>query len=424
MRVGPCAFAGHIRVAYGDCWGADLSDRVAWVGTDRDDCAADYGAKARRDGCAEHEFYLSGFVRGERIDAKGFYYGALLFFGAILFDRAALSLRSLAIAMILVVPLAPWSVLTPGFQMSFAATGALIMTYEVCQRRRRAEGRGLNDGSSSWTKSVVVTSLVTSLATVPFALFHFVRMAPMGLIAKVFAMPIVSLVSEPLAGVALVAAPFGLADWPLRAFGWSLDWILWIGEVFSDPESKSGSVGEPMPDMALVVLGLALVLGIIASRWRARSVLGGGLIGLGCLIWWGSSAPVVHWAPSSEVFLIGGEAGAQRFSFVKGEGLAPLRYADTPVLPPCNGPLCVLNHRGLKIALVSKEVGPDCHALEPIDLVLSELDETSICGRPTVSFQTALAQNGLTYRRAGDGLKLISKPDCRARPWRTCPDVD
>ncbi len=76
-------------------------------------------------------------LSGASVSTQRAFIMAAILFGAVLFDRAALSLRSLSIAMIIVVILAPWSVLTPGFQMSFAATGALIATYEAWQRRRR-----------------------------------------------------------------------------------------------------------------------------------------------------------------------------------------------------------------------------------------------------------------------------------------------
>ncbi|MEM9055270.1 MAG: ComEC/Rec2 family competence protein, partial [Pseudomonadota bacterium] len=59
-------------------------------------------------------------ISGASVSTQRAFVMAAIFFGAILIDRAALSLRSLAIAMIAIIALAPWSVLTPGYQMSFA----------------------------------------------------------------------------------------------------------------------------------------------------------------------------------------------------------------------------------------------------------------------------------------------------------------
>jgi competence protein ComEC len=54
-------------------------------------------------------------VSGASVSTQRAFIMALALFGAVIFDRAALSLRSLSIAMIAVIILAPWSVLTPGF---------------------------------------------------------------------------------------------------------------------------------------------------------------------------------------------------------------------------------------------------------------------------------------------------------------------
>ncbi|MEL7231087.1 MAG: ComEC/Rec2 family competence protein [Pseudomonadota bacterium] len=361
-------------------------------------------------------------LSGASVSTQRAFIMALVFFGAILFDRAALSMRSVAIAMIIVVSIAPWSVLSPGFQMSFAATGVLIMTYEVWQKRRRVEGLSLSGGPWFWTKSIVVTSLVTSLATVPFALYHFDRMAPLGLIANVFAMPIVSLVSAPLAGVALVAAPLGLSDLPLRAFGWSLEVILWIGGVFSGTDAVSGEVGKPMPDAALILFSVALVFGLLAKAWRGRVAVAGVPILLGLASWMVASGPSVHFAPSGEVFLLG-EGEPQRLVFADGDGLAPLRYADVKTDAKCKERSCLIEHRGLRIALVRQTPVSDCRRWDQADVIFVASAEPAapICNRPTYSLDDARLANGLSFKGRKDSLKLIPKPDCEARPWRTCP---
>lgn len=130
-------------------------------------------------------------ISGASVSTQRAFMMAVVFFGAILIDRAALTQRSLAIAMIAIIFLAPWSVLTPGFQMSFAATAVLIATYEAWQdRSERQQGRARN-GVLFWIKSIVVTSTVTSLSTAPFAIYHFERFAGFGVLANILAMPIV-----------------------------------------------------------------------------------------------------------------------------------------------------------------------------------------------------------------------------------------
>jgi competence protein ComEC len=50
--------------------------------------------------------------------------------GGVLIDRAVLTFRTLAIAAVAVLTLAPEAVVHPSFQMSFAATMALIAGYQ------------------------------------------------------------------------------------------------------------------------------------------------------------------------------------------------------------------------------------------------------------------------------------------------------
>ena len=55
--------------------------------------------------------------------------------GAVLFDRQALTLRSVAIAALIVMVLRPESLVNPGFQMSFAATTALVAVFNALRGR-------------------------------------------------------------------------------------------------------------------------------------------------------------------------------------------------------------------------------------------------------------------------------------------------
>jgi competence protein ComEC len=172
-------------------------------------------------------------------------------FGAVLADRAALSLRSYAIAMILVVLLQPESVMTPGFQMSFAASGALIATYEAWSRRRAERERILGPTTFTWA-SLFVTSLVAGMATAPFAIYHFDRVAAFGLLANLLAMPIITFVSAPLAALSLILTPFGFGDVGLRLFGYSLEAVLAIANWCSSLPAAAWTLPKSMPAVTLV----------------------------------------------------------------------------------------------------------------------------------------------------------------------------
>src|SRR5258708_5271549 len=96
--------------------------------------------------------------------------GTVMF--AILLDRPALSMRSLGLAAAILLLLRPEAIAEPGFQMSFAAVGALVAVAEWELQRERISRRG---AVYRYAHGIVMTSLVGSLATMPFALFHFER---------------------------------------------------------------------------------------------------------------------------------------------------------------------------------------------------------------------------------------------------------
>ena len=69
-------------------------------------------------------------VSGSSVPALRAFVMACVAFGAILLDRPAISMRGLALAAFIVVLIFPESVIEPGFQMSFAATMALVALFE------------------------------------------------------------------------------------------------------------------------------------------------------------------------------------------------------------------------------------------------------------------------------------------------------
>ena len=139
----------------------------------------------------------------------------LVMFGAVLVDRPALSIRNLSIAALIVLAREPEALLGPSFQMSFGAVAAMMALVPLMHRRQR-EGapatvleRGLRWVGQAML-GLVTTTLVASIATAPFAAYHFQSLNPYGLIGNALALPLVSLVVMPSAVLGVLAYPFGL----------------------------------------------------------------------------------------------------------------------------------------------------------------------------------------------------------------------
>ena len=197
---------------------------------------------------------------------------------AILFDRRALSLRSVALAAVIVLVLRPEALLGPGFQMSFAATTALVAVFEWMSRRPRPPGPG-------WAQpvvTVVISSFVAGLATAPFAAAHFNQIAHYGLAANLLSVPLMGALVMPAAVLSASLMPFGLEGIGLWAMGLGLDWILGVARFFSGLDGARGTV--PRPGMMVLP---ALALGaLFVVLWQGRSrVLGAVPLMLALLLW-------------------------------------------------------------------------------------------------------------------------------------------
>lgn len=194
---------------------------------------------------------------------------------AVLFDRAALSMRNLAISAVVVILIAPHEVVGPSFQMSFAATAALIGAYAAWSERRGIAPTGPPPARSMAGflvhKSLVglvglaATSIVAGLATALFAAWHFQRISPLSLLANLAVMPIVSLVVMPAAIFSALAMPFGIDGPFLYAMGKGLSVMMAIAEWIS-ARSPVDAVGLVSTQSVLLVTA-ALAVGAMATTW-------------------------------------------------------------------------------------------------------------------------------------------------------------
>jgi len=368
-------------------------------------------------------------ISGASVSTQRAFAMAFVLFGAVLIDRAALTQRSLAIAMIVIIVIAPWSVLTPGFQMSFAATAALITIYTMWQTRRREQLDGQRSRAWFAIKSLLVTSTVTSLATAPYALYHFERVASFSILANIAAMPIISLVTAPAAAAALIPAPLGLDQFPLHLFGLSLEAVLGVAHWVSERSSSDFLQVPKMPASSLACFSAALIIVCLFRGRRARTfwLLATSVLAIG--LWAGSARDRVHWAPSGEVFLEHASGSVGRISVLTGDGLAPLRFSDKPVTGSCQpGDICAFRFRDRTIIVINTTADINCRQLTSTDLILSvsALPTCShIVSAPKIYWTDVIAQNGITFERRERTYSKRRKPDCGRRPWRFChvPDA-
>ena len=171
-------------------------------------------------------------LSGASVATQRAYVMSLIALTAILINRPAFTLRSLGIAMFIVTLFSPEAVVTPGYQMSFAATAVLITMYENWSRS--TSSAKMYQRGWSWVISVVMTSIAASIATAPFGAYHFGRVAILSIPANLVVMPAISIWAAPSAAMALIAAPFGGADPFLVSLGSALNYAQMVAGWFAE----------------------------------------------------------------------------------------------------------------------------------------------------------------------------------------------
>lgn len=234
-------------------------------------------------------------------------------FVAVLLDRRAITLRAVAIAALIVLAHRPETLLGPGFQMSFAATTALVAVFNALR------GNTFLAGLPKWTRgavALVISSVVAGAATAPFAAAHFNMIAAYGLAANLLTVPVMGSLVIPAAVVALLLWPLGL-DWiAFRVMEAGLDWIiavaLWIS---AQPGAIRPVVMPPGVVLGLITGGMLLVI-----LWRGRARWAGlAPVALALAIWTGAERPLLLISSTGRLAGLM-EEGARSLSRPRGDG--------------------------------------------------------------------------------------------------------
>ena len=221
-------------------------------------------------------FYLG--ISGAEVATVRSYVMLGIMLGAILIDRRALTLRNVALAALVILIFSPESLLSISFQMSFAATVALIATYETMSARL---DRSLVDRSDPtiFTRvrgevaTLFLTSLIAGLATAPFGAYYFQRVAPFTIVANMAAAPAVGFLVMPMALLAMIVMPFGVESVPLAVMKWGLQWIVAVAEKTAAWSAGLGGVAAPPASALLLMVAGFLWLALWRERWRWAGIV-------------------------------------------------------------------------------------------------------------------------------------------------------
>jgi len=317
-------------------------------------------------------------LSGGGVSTQRAYIMAVIVFLAVILDRRAFSIRSVALAALITLTLHPESLISAGFQMSFAAVAALVVVYRQWDNLNKGRyGKGIVRRSLSGVTTLSVTSFVAGAATGGFAILHFNRFANYGLAGNLIAMPVFTFVVMPAALAALIAMPLGLEALPLWVMGQGLNVVLVVAEWVA---SWDGAVAHlaAAPYWVIGIYGLAF-LWLCLGDFRLR-VIGVSLITMCIGAWFVAPKPDMRISDVGQVAFWGentlyvGSTRADRYGreqFIQRAGRVgseTLKYKDTLAL--CDALACRFEIKGKQISIISQpsEVPEECIASDIVIL--------------------------------------------------------
>ena len=204
---------------------------------------------------------------------------------AVMLDRPAITMRSLAVAAWLILLLQPHMAVRAGFQMSFLAVAGLVAVYEMARwYRDRRESTHVTDGmrSRSWRilrkgivflGGILVSTMTAGLMTMLPVAWHFHRLAAFSIAGNLVALPVLTLMVMPAGILALILMPFGLDGPFFHIMRQGLEIILdWSAVISVLPDSVIHVPVMSPVAAGLILAGLA-VLVLRRDAWRMTGLL-------------------------------------------------------------------------------------------------------------------------------------------------------
>jgi competence protein ComEC len=357
----------------------------------------------------------------------------------IMVDRATLTFRTITVAAFVVLLFAPEAVVHPSFQMSFAATLALIAGYQYGLPGgvfwRANTDTALGARIALWggreILGLILASVVAGLATTPYAAFHFHRLAPYGVIANLLAMPVVSVLVMPAGILGVLVMPFGFdaVFWKLMGVGidWMITVVLWV-------TSLPGSVGRIQAfGTGPLLLGTAAILLLCLLRTPLR--WSGAVLAIVASLWAAfTPRPDVLVAADGQAAAFRGLDGqlavltSGRDTFAVKEWLAADADARNPKDPTlhngvrCDAAGCIgkLSDGHLaSMALSVEAFEEDCRRTA---VVVSAREAPGACAALLIDRKAWRANGAVSLRWAGERFELkAARPPGYERPWARPP---
>src|SRR5262245_5999621 len=375
-------------------------------------------------------FYL--LLSGAEVATQRSFIMIAIVLAGVMVDRPTLTFRTLTVAALAVLFLAPEAVVHPSFQMSFAATLALVAGYQgglpwMTAGADTPLGARIALWGGGWILGSLLVSLFAGTATIPYAAYHFHRIAPYGVIANLVAMPIVSAWVMPWGIAGLFTMPLGFDGTCWWLMGLGIEWMtavaIWVAGL---PGAVGRMAAFGIGPLLLCSLGL-VVLCLLKSPLRlvGAVLIGGAVIAMvrvpqpDILIATDASAVAVRGADARLSMLKSGND-----TFAVREWLASDADARTPKDPTldsgfrCDDAGCIGRLRDGSLIAIARTVEALAEDCRQAAVVVTAHAAPPGCAALVVDRRVWRRSGAMALRRFGEGFEIAAvRRSGYDRPW-------
>lgn len=375
-------------------------------------------------------FYL--LLSGAEVATQRSFFMTAVVLIAVMVDRRAITFRTLAVAAMIVLAVAPEALVHPSFQMSFAATLGLVALVQIGMPNLLSSpdnsqvARAALWGGREITM-LALASLVAGFATMPYAASHFHRVTPYGVLANLAAMPVVSALVMPAGLLGILAMPFGFDGVFWRLMDVGIGWMIAVSQWVAALPGAIGQIASfgagPLAIMSAGIIALGLLR--TPLRWG-----GAGLIALATVWALTTPQPDMLVAADGNAVAVRGKDGRLRLmrtgkdAFLSREWLA----ADADGRKPndasltegvsCDDSGCVVQAAdGATIALTLKPeaFADDCAGAA---VIVTLRQPPADCAALVLDQEMLRRRGTLALRKTADGYTITAnRPRGINRPW-------
>lgn len=263
-------------------------------------------------------FYL--LISGMQVPAVRSFLMIAFVLIAVMFDRRAISLRTAVLAGCFILFLWPETLMSVSFQLSFMAVFALVSLYEVIMKHLSVTHLRRFWWYKIWwlILGTMCVSLLASLATAPYTIYHFNQFAIYGVLGNLLTSILFSFIIMPLLLAAVLCMPFGWEEIFLKIAGYFFAQITSICEWITTLP-YADMVIPSFDDWGLIVMSFGLVwMFLLTTKLRWLGVL---VIAIGLFSFYTIDKPDILVAEGGKVFAVRDESNNWVLSTTDGNRL-------------------------------------------------------------------------------------------------------